>query len=606
MVKVFNETTNPATENPFLDNGSFKLPLISLVIINYNYATYVGKTVNSIRRQDYSSFECIIVDNASTDDSLAVIKDAIAGDQRFTVVKLEKNFGQLGAFLHIFDRIQGSFVVVVDADDLLLPEFLSSHVQVHLALPAAVSLSSSDVTEIDADDRVLGGGWVGFAGDCESETRGLKAAETAVRLRAICDADYERLSDTTIIVPHWKSRWVWAPGTANMFRKSALKLILPDAARLQGHVNLDGYFCPILHLMTGSVVICRRLSAYRIHGRNTWAGAPSMNGVGDHRHKKPRTSELALLHSIFSRAGTFNLILAGDRFWPTIDLLCAIYGMTPRAYFARIEVQRVVADNFHSLIEMRGARALIVELSNRLDFRCISRLMRMAYKNGVPLSLRWLLTEEKVRWLLRWVWAECGHRVLQAGRNPPDKPTPDHSTKERSGQMDVPATFKPGSRSIARVQARGIWADGWAEARCELVLAGGNQGLISVEGMVPHIARGFRSALVVRVDEQQVGAVDLEPGEISASWPIPPTGHPRAITLEFSRVQALARPDIRKAAMLIREIAVRPDATFDSDRMEALPRIDAAELKLQIGDDTTCRLMARADAAPIDGGDHQQ
>jgi hypothetical protein len=571
MVTSFNETPDAVTENPFLSDRRFKLPLISLVIANYNYAAYVGRAINSVRHQHYLSFECIIVDNASTDDSLAVINGAVAGDQRFTVVRLEENIGQLRAVLHVFDRLRGSFVVVVDADDVLMPEFLSSHVQVHLALPASVSLSSSDVIEIDADDRVLGGGWVGFAADCESEPRGLRATETALRLTAISEADYERLSDATITAPHWKSQWIWAPGTANMYRKSALDLTLPEVSRLRSNVGFEGHFCPILHLITGSALICRRLSAYRIHGRNTFSRAPSMKGVGHPQRKRPNEQELAVLRSILSRAEAFNAILAGDRFWPTIDLLCGIYGLTPHAYFARTEVQGVVADNFHSLIEMRGARALIAELSERLDFRCVSRLMRAAYKGSVPLSLRWALIEERTRRVRRSMSAERGHRLLQAWRNTTVKPTPSGQTSELSKQAGVPAIFIPGLGSNERVMARGIWADGWADARCELVLAGGEQSLISMEGMVPHIAPGFRSALVVRVDEQQVGALDLEPGDIHASWPIPPADHPRAITLEFSRVQALARPDIRKAAMLIREIAVRPCAAFDNHRMEGSP-----------------------------------
>ena len=292
--------------------------------------------------------------------------------------------------------------------------------QVHLALPAAVSVTSSDIVEIDADNHVLGGGRVGFAANCKPESRGLKTAAAAVRLTTISEADYQRLSDATITVPHWDSQWMWAPGTANMFRKHALDVTLPQVSRLTLHVGFEGYFCPILHLMTGSALICRPLSAYRIHGRNTFSSAPSMRAARITRgvqSKGPSVQKLAVLHTILSRADTFDVIFAGDRFWSTIDLLPRLYGTTRRAYFANNEVREVIAENFHSLIKARGARTLITELAQRLDFRSISGLLRTAYENDVPPSLRWALMKGKVRRLLpslrmaRLRWAVMKEKV---------------------------------------------------------------------------------------------------------------------------------------------------------------------------------------------------
>ena len=401
MVSNLNATSDAVLENMPLNDRTLTLPLISLVLVNYNYAAYVGKTIQSILQQDYSCFECIIVDNASTDDSIARIERAVADDPRFTVLKLNENIGQLRAVMNVYDRIQGSFVVVADADDLLFSEFLSSHLQVHLALPAAVSLTSSDIVEIDADNRVLSGGRVGFAASCETEPRGLKTAAAAIRLTTISDADYQRLSSATITVPHWKkNQWMWAPGTPNMYRKCALDVALPDVSRLRGHIGFEGYFCPFLHLMSGSTLICRHLSAYRIHGRNTFSSAPSMQAVGvPHcfRRNGPSTQQLALLHTILSRADTFDYIFAGDRFWSTIDLLPGIYGTTPRAYFANNKVKDVLAENFSTLIKARGAQTLLVELLERLDVRSIIGLLRTAYKNGVPLSLCWALIKGKLQ-----------------------------------------------------------------------------------------------------------------------------------------------------------------------------------------------------------------
>ena len=46
----------------------------SICIPNYNYGSYIGETIKSVLNQTYENYEIIVVDNASTDDSLSVIK----------------------------------------------------------------------------------------------------------------------------------------------------------------------------------------------------------------------------------------------------------------------------------------------------------------------------------------------------------------------------------------------------------------------------------------------------------------------------------------------------------------------------------------------------
>ena len=49
-------------------------PNFSICIPNYNYGKYIGDTIQSVLNQTYQNFEIIIVDNASTDDSIEIIK----------------------------------------------------------------------------------------------------------------------------------------------------------------------------------------------------------------------------------------------------------------------------------------------------------------------------------------------------------------------------------------------------------------------------------------------------------------------------------------------------------------------------------------------------
>ena len=118
--------------------------------------------IEFIKGQDYPSLEVVIVDNGSTDESRDVIVKHVEADSRFRIVALEQNLGQLGAFLEIFPLLNGEFITIVDADDVLFSNFLSSHVQVHLALPSSVALTSSNVVEMTADARALTGAHTSF------------------------------------------------------------------------------------------------------------------------------------------------------------------------------------------------------------------------------------------------------------------------------------------------------------------------------------------------------------------------------------------------------------------------------------------------------------
>ena len=102
-------------------SGDVPAPDVSVVITCYNYARYLGAAVASVRDQPGVELEIIIVDDVSTDDSLAVAQRLAAADPRITVVAREVNGGPVEAFNQGLDLVRGRAWVRLDADDLLTP-----------------------------------------------------------------------------------------------------------------------------------------------------------------------------------------------------------------------------------------------------------------------------------------------------------------------------------------------------------------------------------------------------------------------------------------------------------------------------------------------------
>ncbi|MEX2525855.1 MAG: glycosyltransferase family A protein [Gammaproteobacteria bacterium] len=102
--------------------------LLTVLIPNHNYARYISDAIDSVLEQDYSSIELIVVDDGSSDDSVAVIERKLAeknGLRRKELVVLDKNRGKLGAINAVLKQISGEYLITLDADDWLSPAYAS-------------------------------------------------------------------------------------------------------------------------------------------------------------------------------------------------------------------------------------------------------------------------------------------------------------------------------------------------------------------------------------------------------------------------------------------------------------------------------------------------
>ena len=98
---------------------------VSIIIPVYNTRVKLHRCLDSILTQSYQNFECIIIDDGSTDDSAAIIDEYVNKDSRFKAVH-KKNGGVSSARNYGLNIAKGEWIVFVDSDDYLLPDHISS------------------------------------------------------------------------------------------------------------------------------------------------------------------------------------------------------------------------------------------------------------------------------------------------------------------------------------------------------------------------------------------------------------------------------------------------------------------------------------------------
>jgi glycosyltransferase involved in cell wall biosynthesis/polysaccharide pyruvyl transferase WcaK-like protein len=101
-------------------SGGIRAPLVSVTVTNYNYARFLPRNIESILRQEFTDFELVIIDNASTDDSVRIIEEYAASDPRVRLIAHTQNQGGLASFRESCDVSRGRYRVHVDADDWVI------------------------------------------------------------------------------------------------------------------------------------------------------------------------------------------------------------------------------------------------------------------------------------------------------------------------------------------------------------------------------------------------------------------------------------------------------------------------------------------------------
>lgn len=263
--------------------NEIKLPKISVVVTCYNCRDYIGDAIHSVARQTFRDFDCVVVDDASTDDSAEVVRRTLddLADPRFSQLRLTKNVGQTGATRRGLAATSGTFVCFLDSDDLWNADFLERHLAAHLNESYAVGFTACNARLIDGQGSLIAGCVYWFG----------KERASADRDRAFSPIDPARVPklDLAHSAARWQMQtpyrlytkrvvhWVWVSTSSMMFRRSLIDLVFPEDDETF-RLHMDFYVVVMAQMAAGSLLIDDALYSYRLHGRNGAADNPVLGG----------------------------------------------------------------------------------------------------------------------------------------------------------------------------------------------------------------------------------------------------------------------------------------------------------------------------------------
>ncbi len=208
-------------------------PLVSIIINNYNYGSFLNESIDSALNQTYSPIEIIVVDDGSTDNSREII--ATYGDKIIPVLK--ENGGQASAYNQGFAASSGEIICFLDSDDWFLKEKVALVVK-----------------EFEADSEI---GWCFNRLKLIDNKTNKELGTTRQHDVGRCDFRNLVKQGTPLYVP---------PSSGLCFRRSLLDQIIPIP---EIFVNgADGFPMKAAPVLSPGFMMEQPLTMMRVHGNN--------------------------------------------------------------------------------------------------------------------------------------------------------------------------------------------------------------------------------------------------------------------------------------------------------------------------------------------------
>ncbi len=127
--------------------------MISIITTSYNYENYIAEMIKSVLNQTYIDWELIIVDDASCDNSVEVIK-SFCGDKRIKLICHDKNKGLVQAVKTGLKYANGEWIAFLESDDLWVENALETRINAIKNNPN-IGIIFNDVDEFGEENSVL-------------------------------------------------------------------------------------------------------------------------------------------------------------------------------------------------------------------------------------------------------------------------------------------------------------------------------------------------------------------------------------------------------------------------------------------------------------------
>lgn len=195
-------------------------PFFSIVIPTFNYAGYLSRALESILAQEGEDFEIIVVDDGSTDNTEAVVREYEARSQGKVRYVIQENQGPAAARNHGIRLSTGQYVLFLDADDALLS--------------GALARFRTGVGERKSADFVWGGILKRF-------TDGAFEHHPAIPLSTETSQNFRR---------HLRSLWVMKMGSVTIRRRVFDRIRFPESTRGYEHCVFNAHLLALYHGVT--------------------------------------------------------------------------------------------------------------------------------------------------------------------------------------------------------------------------------------------------------------------------------------------------------------------------------------------------------------------
>ena len=127
--------------------SAMKQPLVSVIMPAYNCSQHIEHAIRSVMQQIYQNWELLVIDDASTDTTFAIVKRMMELDSRIRGVQNPSNMGVARTRNRGLDLAQGEYVAFLDGDDCWHSEKLT--VQLRCMVQASADLSFTSYAIVD-------------------------------------------------------------------------------------------------------------------------------------------------------------------------------------------------------------------------------------------------------------------------------------------------------------------------------------------------------------------------------------------------------------------------------------------------------------------------